>query len=175
RLRPLERGETARQRAQQVLVEAGSDFAGEMELALLIVQADEQRTEAVARAARGAVPADHEILQLPALELDPALRASGDVDRSGLLERPAQALLALAQRQATQVLPGKEGRIEGEICDLGVATGVERVLQGLEVRASIGAGHDDLAVEPAVSQAQRGERRGDVRQLRGPVVARTGE
>ena len=86
-----------------------------------------------------------------------------------------QALLALAQRQATQVLPGKEGRIEGEICDLGVATGVERVLQGLEVRASIGAGHDDLAVEPAVSQAQRGERHGDVRQLRGPVVARTGE
>src|SRR6185436_1328174 len=64
---------------------------------------------------------------------------------STVLERFPQARLALGQRQPAQVLARQKRRVEHEIRDVGVAPGVERVLQRLEVRAAVASGHDDLA------------------------------
>jgi len=100
-----------------------------------------------------------------------SLQVRAEPDRFRVLERCAQPPLAFAQCQAAQILAGKERRIEREINNLGVAPGVERVLQRLKISASVGPRHHDFAVEPALPQAQRPERRGEMRQLRSPVFA----
>ena len=67
--------------AQRLRVEAGADVAGVAQPARLVVDAEQQRAEPGARALRVGVAADHELLALRALELDPVGRAARHVGR----------------------------------------------------------------------------------------------
>ncbi len=173
-----------------------------------VVGTHQQRAEPAARTAGRGVAADHEVLALAALQLDPGLRAAGDVHRIGELadqplqaelarvlehlfgvaaevlavahlrrglERLGEALLALGESEPPQVLPGQEGRVEHVVRDLRVAPRLESVLQRLEARAAFRAGHRDLAVEPGITEPELTQRGREMRQTRGPVLARAGE
>jgi hypothetical protein len=100
-----------------------------------------------------------------------ALEVLAEAHRGRGLERLLQPLLSLGERQAPQVLAGEKRRVEDEVHDLGVASGVEGVLQGLEARAAFAIQHDDLAIEPGRLEAKLRERGDKMRQLRAPVVA----
>src|SRR5687768_15708128 len=74
----------------------------------------------MARAARRGVARDHEILLQAALELDPAPRAAGDVDRVRLLaDQPLEAELAGVlehlRRGAREVVAEADVRVAGEL------------------------------------------------------------
>src|SRR5207247_1582143 len=77
----LERGELLLHRAQQLLVEAGADVARVAQLAVGVVDAEQQRAESRAASFRVGVAADHELLAPRALQLDPRARAFRDVRR----------------------------------------------------------------------------------------------
>ena len=63
------------QRASVPLVEAAADAAGDSAAAVLVVDAEQERADAGARALRIGEAADHELLALRALELDPGRAA----------------------------------------------------------------------------------------------------
>ena len=73
---------TARER---LLVEAAADAAGEAQVPGLVVDAEQERADAGARALRVGPAADDELLPLRALELDPGRAAARDVGRVGAL------------------------------------------------------------------------------------------
>ncbi|MNS95994.1 hypothetical protein D3C72_1302750 [compost metagenome] len=91
------------------------------------------------------------------------------------LEQPAQQQPALVQRHGAQVVAGVVGEVEGVELDGVRARGLERVLQRLEVGDALRVHHHDLAVQPAVGQAQRADLRRQGAQLGSPVVALAGE
>src|SRR5581483_8902519 len=79
---------------EHVRVEPGPDLARILEPAVAVV-AQEQRAELDTRAARFGIAADHELLPMLALELEPVLRARGHVRALGPLgNQPLPALAA---------------------------------------------------------------------------------
>ena len=80
--------------AQRVVVEPGPDLARVPQAAVVVV-AEQQRPELDPRAARRREAADHELLALLALELQPVARARGRVRAVGALgDQPLPALAA---------------------------------------------------------------------------------
>src|SRR5918992_1792325 len=84
-IRALVRSEFFRELAEHLVIEAGAHLARIDQLSRALVDAEQQRAEAVARTARRGVAGDDEVLAQPALKLDPALGAAGDIHRLGLL------------------------------------------------------------------------------------------
>src|SRR5256885_1102341 len=72
----LRGGQAAPQALQALRGEAGADLAREGEPPLALVDADEQRAQAHARALRVREAADHELLPQEALHLEPGARAA---------------------------------------------------------------------------------------------------
>src|SRR3954452_9473321 len=82
------------QLAQRLAVESGAHLARVDEVAVTVV-AEQQRAELLARAARRGEPADHELLPVLALELEPVARARGHVRAVRALgDQPLPALAA---------------------------------------------------------------------------------
>ncbi len=87
-----DRGERLLHRGERLLVEAAADAAGEAQVPGLVVDAEQQRADAGARALRVGPAADHELLALRALELDPGRAAPRHVGRVGALaDHPLEA------------------------------------------------------------------------------------
>jgi hypothetical protein len=84
-----------------------------------------------------------------------------------------QCLLALAQRNPTEVEPVEEGCVEREVHATHVPPGLHRVLQSLKVAHAVVPEHDHLAVEPRARDGQAAERARERRKPRGPIVAAT--
>ena len=92
RRRPAERrrvgaqaGEFLLERNERRVVEAGSDPASVAQLAVFLVNAEQQRAQALPRAAGRRVPGDDELLALAAFELDPVARSLMTIDAGGAL------------------------------------------------------------------------------------------
>ena len=90
---PLQRAETLRQPRQRRLAEAAADAAGVAQGALLVVDAEQEGAEPVARPRRLGEAADDELLAAAALGLQPRARAPTRVGTVGALRH--QALEAL--------------------------------------------------------------------------------
>ncbi|MOA24881.1 hypothetical protein D3C78_1455790 [compost metagenome] len=75
------------------------------------------------------------------------------------------------QWHLAQVLAAKEGQVEQVISDAFVMLGVESVLQRLEVRHAVLAGHHHLPIEPARIDAQRSQGGDLPGHLAAPVMA----
>src|SRR5271166_2353532 len=82
---PLQLRQRRMQLPQHGVAEAGSDLAGVGQLAVGIVVAEQQRTEALPRALWVGVAADDELLGVLALELQPVSRPAALVRRGGAL------------------------------------------------------------------------------------------
>jgi len=94
RVRPLEGGQGLVQAGQRTPVEAGTNLAGVVQLAVAAVVAEQQRAEPDPGPLRVGVAADGELLAVQALELQPVPGAAGPVGRVGALgdePLPAQA------------------------------------------------------------------------------------
>src|SRR6185503_5105338 len=94
---------------ERLLVEAAADAAGVAQVPGLVVDAEQERADARARALRIGPAADHELLPLRALQLDPGRAASGHVRRVGPLadhplETHAAGVLEQLLRARVEVL-----------------------------------------------------------------------
>src|SRR5262249_6476057 len=138
--RARERPEALREARERALVEAGADLADVAQLRTR-VRAQEERPEVRARAAGGGVAADHELLLLLDLDLEPASRPTRLVRRRVLLRD--QALEALLLRGAIRGEPVPRQAARGE--DLVGARD-----RGLERGATLGerGGAEVASVDP---------------------------
>src|SRR5690606_6082302 len=66
---------------QRAFTEAGPDFSGVLELTSLVVEPDQKRAEAPARARRIRIAADHKLLPLHTLALEPGVTPRARIGR----------------------------------------------------------------------------------------------
>src|SRR5438094_110527 len=71
RIAALDRAQALREVGERCTVESGADTTGVVELAALVMDADQQRPESLTGAGRLGVAADHELLAAAALHLEP--------------------------------------------------------------------------------------------------------
>ncbi len=99
------------------MVEAGADLAGVTQLAVVVVQAEQQRAETGAGTLRLGIADDDEFLPVAAFDLHPAATASRGVGAaSALADQPFEFHLAGAFQNAVRLL----GEVLGEAQQLAV-------------------------------------------------------
>src|SRR5581483_7221600 len=199
RRRARERPEALREARQRALVEPRADLADEAQLRAG-VRAEEERAEMRPGAAGGGVAADHELLLLLDLDLEPAPRAARLVRRCLLLRD--QALEALLLRRAIGGEPVRRQAARREDLvrtrDRGVERGaplgerggteiaavdpqaIERgendrnlsLLEELEARDQLAVEGDGFAVEKDRAHRQRADGGGNVGEARAARLSR---
>ncbi len=104
---------------QRRLIEAGADLAGVLQLAVIVMQTQQQRPETAARALGFGITDDDEFLPILALDLHPAVAAAGHVAAPRTLaDQPFETHLAGALENALGLL----AEVGGKPQQLAVAT-----------------------------------------------------
>ena len=153
-----------------------SDGAGRLEAVdILLEQTDKSTVQLLAM-----LITDRETsVQLRAIQQVAAagrkIFAEPDLAGGKVAKQLGQQRAAIGQARFLQIEAAVKRNIEDKILNLVGLSAIKRVLQGAEIGRPVGAGHNNLPVQPGRRQMQLADRRRQRVQLGGPVVSVAGE